>query len=284
VDWAGIQRLALRHRWVLGALAIAGALICAGQVVLWSSMGAWPFHDTICYWITGVRIREGVEVYGRATDFLTFRYAPPWAVLSVPLSFLPPGVPTVAIFFGNVLALRYICGSWRNAGLVAWLPFVPRALVTGNVDLMMAAAMWATLTNVRRSGWALAFFALAKVSPAALLLTANRERRWEFVIAIAGLCAITLPVLHLWPEWWSYLFGYTPVPWIPLALRIPIGLALLALRRPWAVAAGAAILTPAFYFHSMVLLIPAARLALRAVRERVADLRVVAAVPLPKAA
>ena len=72
-------------------------------------------------------------MYGAETSFLAFLYAPPWAVLAAVASFLPLDLLSAILLGGQVLALRYIAGSWRVAGLLGWLPFVPRELVTGNV-------------------------------------------------------------------------------------------------------------------------------------------------------
>jgi hypothetical protein len=55
---------------------------------------------------------------------------------------------------------------------------------------------------------------------------------------------------------------------VPLIVRLPIVVALIAVRRPWALAAGAALLTPAFHFHSFVLLLPAAVLLIESLRAR----------------
>ena len=55
---------------------------------------------------------------------------------------------------------------------------------------------------------------------------------------------------------------------VPLIVRLPIVVALVAVRRPWALAAGAALLTPAFHFHSFVLLLPAAVLFVESLRDR----------------
>jgi hypothetical protein len=259
-------RRGLDIRFLVNALAIAGGVVCAGQVILWSTMGAWPFHDTAAYWLGGLHLREGASVYGPVSSdpmYLAFVYTPPWAVIWAPLSLLPLEIVTGLLFLIQVLALRYICGSWRNAGLVAWLPIVPREFVTGNVDLLMAAAMFASIRNVPRSGYATALFAAAKLSPAATLILASRRQWREAIIGGAMLVAITLPVLPLWPDWIGTVLSANrdATQLLPLVVRVPVGLVLLAYRRPWSVAAGAALLTPAFYFHSLVLLIPAARLA-----------------------
>ena len=43
----------VRRDLLIRALAVAGAFVCAGQVVEWSMMGAWPFHDTANCWLAG---------------------------------------------------------------------------------------------------------------------------------------------------------------------------------------------------------------------------------------
>jgi glycosyl transferase family 87 len=254
----------VRRELLIRALAVAGALVCAGQVVEWSLMGAWPFHDTAAYWVAGAHLREGAPVYERVVGgFLAMLYAPPWAVIYAPVSLLPLELVAAVQFGAQVLALRYVMGSWRNAGLVAWLPIVPRELVTGNVDLLMAAAIYAAVREVRHSGAAIALFALAKLSPVLALAGARPEWR-TFAVTTALLVAITLPWPFLWPQWGAILAGNAgaPVDALPLLPRIPVVLALLAVRRPWSIAAAAGLATPAFYFHSWVLLLPALRLAL----------------------
>ena len=249
-----------RFAWTLPILAVAGAVVCAGQVLLWSSMGAWPFHDTADSWLAGHRLLVGEPVYKIDVDaFLNFIYGPPWAVLFAPISLLPLELVAVVMFSLQVLALRYVAGSWLAAGLFAWLPFVPRELVTGNMDLIMAAAI---LAGIRGAGWPVALFALAKFSPGLVLLGANRRQWIEAIATGLILVALTLPWLHLWGEWLTVLLA-DPAggrSWLPLLVRLPFVALLVALRRPWALAGAAGLLTPAFHFHSVVLLFPAVRL------------------------
>lgn len=244
----------------LAVIAIFGALVCVSELVVWFSRGAWPLYDTACFWQGGRHLLEGRPVYGEIDGALPFRYAPPWAVVWAVLSLLPLDVLVAGLLILQVLALRYVAGSWRNAGLLCWLPIVPGALATGNVDFLIAATILGALRGVSRSGWAVTWFAMAKLSPAAVLVMASRHQWRDAIVAGIVLCALTIPFLHLWPEWIAYLQSPPGNIWLPLLPRIPVGLALLAYRKPWSVAAGAAVLTPAFYAHSLVLLIPALRL------------------------
>jgi glycosyl transferase family 87 len=272
-----------RRELVIRALAIAGALVCAGQVIEWSLMGAWPFHDTVTNWLAGAHVIEGRPVYGRPVGtLLSFVFAPPWAVIYAPLSRFPYQLLAAAEFVLQIVALRYIAGSWRNAGLIAWLPIVPRELVTGNFDLIMAAAIYAACMGVRYAGAALALFTFAKFSPVLAILAQPREWR-SFATASVALVAITLPWLFLWPEWASNLAVSATVPLdsIPIPYRAPFVLILLVLRRPWSIAAAAGLAAPAFYFHSWVLLLPALRLALGTPRAKEVFAHFVAAMPGP---
>lgn len=257
-----------RLRWILPVVSVAGALICAGQVIHWSLMGAWPFHDTVAYWLAGRHVLEGAPVYAEGgSAFLAFLYGPPWAILWAPISLLPIDLVVAGLLVLQVLALRYIVGSWLAVGLVAWLPFVPRELATGNIDILMAAAI---LAGIRGAGWPLSLFAFAKFSPAIVLFNASRRQWLEAFVAGLILVAITLPWWYLWFDWAVVLIsnpqGGDSV--IPLIVRLPMVVALVAVRRPWALAAGAALLTPAFHEHSFVLFLPAAILLIESIRSR----------------
>lgn len=248
-------------RWpfVVSALAIAGAAVCVGQIGMWYSIGAWPPHDTANIWLAGRHLVEDKPVYtGLVTGFLVFVYSPPIAVVAAPLSIFPIHVLSIILLLGQVLAFRWIAGSWTSVGLWSWLPVVPRELVTGNVDFLVAAAIYAGVLRIRGSGYVDALFAFVKFSPA---LAVTRWR--EFALGTAALLAISIPWLDLWPEWIRTLLMSLSVPTdtLPLLPRLPLVALLLLVRRPWSIAAAAAFATPAFYFHSWVLLLPAVRLS-----------------------
>ena len=240
-------------------LAVAGAAVAIAQITWWFNLGAWVPHDTANIWLAGRHLLEGKPVYsGSVTGFLVFVYSPPIAVLAAPWSLLPVEVLVVVLLAGQLLSLRWLAGSWTTAGLLAWLPWVPRELVTGNVDLIMAAAIYAGVRGLRWSGYATGVFTFVKFSP--VLAT----RRWrEFVVASAVLVLITVPWLFLWPEWVHVMATSlnTSFEVVPIVWRAPFVLVLLVVRRPWARAMAAALATPAFYpGHSAVLLLAGARL------------------------
>lgn len=240
-------------------LAIVGALIAVGDLAIWFGSGAVP-HDTAAIWLGGRHFLAGEPIYDATTAYLAFWYAPPLAILLAPLSLLPLQVFWALILVLQVAGLRYVAGSWIVAGLLCWLPFVRTAIGSGNVDLALAAVILASIRERPWAGAGVAVAAMAKLSPALLLVRASRRQWLTFAAACAVLVALTLPWLELWPQWIAGLRDATradlPV-WIPLLPRLPFAVLLLVLRRPWSVAAGVALATPAFWFQSLVLLLPA---------------------------
>jgi hypothetical protein len=179
-----------------------------------------------------------------------FFYAPPWALGFAVTSWLPTTVQAGLVFALEIVALRYLAGSWLRVGYLGLLPITGAELGNGSFNLVVAAAIAAAM---RGDGRLAAFMALAKLSP---ILAVSDYRRVSVTLAAA--CALTLPVLGWWAEWVSLLawtnenfrIGYQ----IPLVPRLAIALALVALvRRPWARGLAAVVAVPAVYSYSLVL-------------------------------
>jgi hypothetical protein len=254
-----IESVAGRWQAYRVPLAVAGALVSIGQLAYWFSLGAWPLHDTSAFWLAGLHFREGQPVYAGAVNYLTMLYTPPWVVIMAVVSLLPFVAVEVGLLVGQVLALRFLAGSWLVAGLLGWIPFVPRELATGNMDLLIAAAL---LVACRRGPTApITLFAFAKFAPILALFSPGARRNEAFVTAL-GLTVVTLPWLHLWPEWIDLMVRAQQdvTSAVPLAPRLVVAAILLAYRRPWSVAAAAATAIPGFYVHTPVLYLAAARL------------------------
>lgn len=250
------------HRPLAVGLAVGGAIFGVGSVLWGYLLGMWPPHDTSAYWLAGRHLLEGSAVYGGGSSwYLAFVYTPPLAVLMAPISLLPYHLVGAAFVGLQVAALRYITGSWIATCMLGWIPWVHFEFVAGNIDCLMAAAIYAAVSKRRGSAIAVAVFALAKFAPALVLIGASRRQALEFTVTIIVLLALTLPVLHLWPEWVAKLLAREPDTGIaPFVIRAPIGALLLLYRRPWSIALGAALSMPIFYAQSIVLLLPAGRL------------------------
>jgi hypothetical protein len=208
--------------------------------------------DIATYGQVGRQLLDGTLYSGPALG--SFLYAPPLAVVFAILSLLPAQAEHLLLGASEVLALRYIAGSWRGAGLLCWCPLVPVELATANINLLIAATI---VAGVHGSGMGPALGALAKFSPAFAL---DRRGLRAFLLTLAVMGVLTLPWLWLWPAWITHMVGALGVvigPQIPisLVLRLPVAAVLVATRRPWARALGAVIAIPGFYWLSLVVLV-----------------------------
>jgi hypothetical protein len=247
-------------------LAFGGVAFTLIQLIVGFQGGLFPIpsRDALIWDRVGDAIWTGAPIYFLApvaTD--SFWYAPPIAVAFATLSWRPIEAQALVLLVGRIVALRVIAGSWVGAGIACWFPLVAFDLGGGNFNLLIAAAI--VLAVDRRPQLAV-WAALAKLGPA--LAIDPRDSRKVVPIALVAL-AITLPWLHLWPEYVNHLLGNIAMPLgpqvpIPLWIRLAAAVALLALvRTRWARALAATIAIPAFYWGSLVVLIAPVAVLLR---------------------
>jgi len=287
---AGVQTLTPREL-VLWAGAITGYLFGAfAFVTIEASVGGQWFRtgpDLDAYLRAGHDLLNGAPVYvGQIGEATNFPYAPPWAVIAAGLALLPPLLVQAAIIVLDLAAMRYVARSWRGVGWILLWPLTAFELSAGNIDLLIAAAIvlaWAGVARrdapgpgptpsgrlvdeVRRVG-PLVLVALAKLAPTLALPPA----RWRGAMVALAVCVlVTLPVLHLWPDWFAYLARQPSsiaisLPVGPWYLRLPVALVLaalgsLVLRRPWLCALAMVVAMPSLYLSTTVILIAPIRL------------------------
>lgn len=253
--WTGrsIATLALK------ALSITGAGFAVAAVAMLFREGFGAGVDMQAYIRAGDALRTGQPVYTTGVaEGLAFLYSPVWAVLFAAISWLPGWLLQAAIMALDLAALRYALGSWLAVGLFAWYPLVWFEFSSGNIDLLIAAAI---VMAWKRTPVPLAIVSFAKVSPALAL----DWRRWRtFAVAVVVLLAITLPWAGLWIEYVQFLARQPsvsgtviPVPWW---IRLPFALLLLLPRRPWTSALAAVVSVPTWYWYTTVILIAPLRL------------------------
>jgi hypothetical protein len=275
---------------VLWAGAIAGYVFGAfAFVTIEASVGGQWFRtgpDLDAYLRAGHDLLNGAPVYvGQIGEATNFPYGPPWAVIAAALALLPPLAVQAAIIGLDLAAMRYVARSWRGVGWMLLWPLTAFELSAGNIDLLIAAAVvlaWAgpvragavqagaartrAVAEARRVGL-LVLVAFAKLAPALALPPA----RWRGIVLAAAVCVVvTLPVLHLWPEWFAYLMRQPAsiaisLPVGPWYLRLPVALVLAALgslilRRPWLSALAVVVAMPSLYLSTTVILIAPIRL------------------------
>lgn len=236
----------------------AAGLITFG-ILLASTNGLIVGADLDAYLRAGDDFIAGRPVYiGEIGEFDVFSYAPPWVLIFGALSWVPDMVMQVTVMVLGLLCIRYVAGSWLWAGLVFLYPVSVMVLLAGNIEWLIAAAL---VLAAHGRGEPLAFTALAKVAPI-LGLRPNQWRQAVLVLAVAFV--VTLPWLHLWPEWAEHLLRQPSTidihigpPWY---WRLPFAAALLLLRRPWARALAVVIAMPSLWLGTLVILAAVVRL------------------------
>lgn len=234
-------------------LAVGGAL--ATVLYLWTgtAMGifAFPGGDYLYVFdVAGDALREGRSPYGLAGVEQALFYAPPWALIFAAISWLPPFLAQGFLEAAELFALRYIVGSWRRVGYVAWCPLLAFELVVGNTNLIVAGLI---VASVRGHAWAGILGAAAKLSPILAVRDWRAGLRWTIVLGL-----VSLP----WMAGWLGAVGEAlrhgtggPLFPVPLPIRAVAALGLLVLRRSWATTAAAVIAIPGFYYQSLIMLV-----------------------------
>jgi hypothetical protein len=250
-------RLASLARGRLGfALAAGGVGWVAIQLAVGYRIGIFnvPAGDVLVWHRAGADILRGQSPYLlRPFSTNSFWYAPPWALFFALFAWLPPAITQGVMWILDVLALRYVAGSWRGAALACWFPVMAFEFAAGTTNLIMAAAIVAA---VRDDTWIAAVGALAKFAP---VIAIRDWRRLVIVLAVLGLPVLMWP--SLWVDWLQQLVGAVGFPLgpqipVPLWARLVLAGGLLVLvRRPWGRALAAVVAIPAFYWVCVVELI-----------------------------
>ena len=217
-------------------------------------------YDLAAYIRAGHDLLSGAPVYvGHIGQSGAFSYAPPWAVLFAAIAWIPGQLVQLAMMVLDLLALRYLFGRWSLVGLAFLCPWTVSLIITGNVELLIAAGI---LGAARGHAAPLALMAMTKLSP---ILAMPRTQWLRAALAVLAICALSLPWLHLWPEWISYLLQQpSAVPGLTLGppwyVRLPLAIALLAIRRPWSSALAAVVAWPAMWMGTLFVLLAPARI------------------------
>jgi hypothetical protein len=193
------------------ARTVALAVILGiGIVNLYWALTQWTLSDAGAYWNAAMRLQQGGELYPALTDVdasEVYRYAPWFAWLAVPFTFLP--IQVAGAIWSVILLAASAWALLPLANARAWLlvaffgPILIGISAVGNVQALMIALL---LHGVeRRSGplW-IALAASLKVTP--ILLVAVYAGRRQIGRAIVTLALSAL----LWAPALLYdLSGYT---------------------------------------------------------------------------
>jgi hypothetical protein len=232
-----------RRRWV-GPIAI-GLLLLFAIGDIWLRRANWGFEDVRAYWEAALRVRQGLPLYG-GTDgpnsYGVFRYAPWFAWMWVPLTYLPRQAAELlwgAILGISSLAVLVALVRLRTAATVALavllLPMFMSLVQVGNVQPLLVATLAFGIS--RRSGpvW-IALAASIKATPILYTLVYVARRQWWRVAITLVITAILLA-----PLVFADISNYETDPGASFSLYYYVG------PLAWAAAAGASVLLAAWF-------------------------------------
>ncbi|HJT64616.1 MAG TPA: glycosyltransferase family 87 protein [Candidatus Limnocylindria bacterium] len=203
------------------------------------------------------------DQWGSADAFV---YSPTAVLFLAPFKALPFAVFYKLLLAANMAAMIYMVG-WMGAALALLLPPVQVELQTGNIHLLIGAAL---VFGFRRPAiWA--FPILTKVTPAVGLIWFGVRREWRALLIALGttstLVAVTwLIVPWMWADWLDVLrdsgtvviMNYT-VAQVPVFVRLPFaaGLVYIAARRGdrWLVPIAVFLALPAMWVGALSMLL-----------------------------
>jgi hypothetical protein len=232
-----------RRRWV-GKLAI-GLLLLFAIGDIWLRRANWGFEDVRAYWEAALRLRQGLPLYGGTPDpnsYGVFRYAPWFAWMWVPLTYLPRHVAELlwgALLATSSLAVLVALLRLRSAAAAALavllLPMFFSLVQVGNVQPLLVATLAFGIS--RRSGpiW-IALAASIKATPILYTLIYVARREWMRA-------AITLVVsaLLLAPLLFGDMSAYETSPGASFSLYYYVS------PLAWAAAAAASVVVAAWF-------------------------------------
>ena len=264
LPWERIARLV--------ALAIIGALAVAN--VVWT-LQTWPMGDFGTYWTAAERIRDGGPLYVGDDPLHSYRYAPWFAWLWVPLTYLPREVVAIgweiALLVATVAVLIPLLNR-SGLALAALLgPLLFAVSAGGNVQALLICALLYGMD--RRSGplW-IAVAASLKATPLLLVAVYVARREWGRVAVTLALTAVLVapmaaydlePLTQRVAGVEPGLLAFSPLAFMAIgALTIAV-VALFALRRSrWtllAAAAGSVVTLPRLFAYDVTIMLVAQR-------------------------
>jgi hypothetical protein len=184
-------------RWGRLARTVVLALVIGlGIANLYWSVSAWTLSDAGAYWEAAHRLRAGGELYPVVANVEAsevYRYAPWFAWLTIPFTYLPQAIAgaiwTVILVTASILAVVPLVRQNAWVATAFFFPILIGISAVGNVQaLIVAALVWGT---DRRSGplW-IALSASLKIVPILLVLVYLGRRAWWRAAATVALTAV----------------------------------------------------------------------------------------------
>jgi len=232
----------------VGRLAI-GLLLLFAIGDIWLLRANWGFDDVRAYWEAALRVRQGLPLYGGTDDpnsYAVFRYAPWFAWMWVPLTYLPRQAAELiwgALLGASSLAVLAALVRLRTAAAIALalllLPMFFSLVQVGNVQPLLVAVLAFGISRWSGPLW-IALAASIKATPILYVLVYAARRQWTRVALALVITALLLAPLLL-ADLSSYqtdpgasfsLYYYvSPIAWAIAAVASVLLAAWLAWRR-----------------------------------------------------
>lgn len=235
-------------------------------------------HDWQAYYFAAERLRAGEPLYPPVDDPGTasvYRYPPWFAVMWVPLTFLPPEVASViwvtAMFVAAGFALWPLLSSRRRPAILLgalFMPFLAQAAIHGNVQPLLVALLVHTVDG-RLGPVSIGLAASLKGFPIIYAFVYAMRREWRnfaIAVAITAVLAATLLLADLsnyplYPGSLAGLWLISPVAWaVGAAVAIGVALWFARTRARWFAASVAVVMSiPRLLYYDMTFLLVTGR-------------------------
>jgi hypothetical protein len=273
ISVAIIQRVRVA-RWARFGVAAVAIGVSIALIIL--AIRGWTVEDSSAYWQAALRLRAGLPLYPANADpgaSDVYRYAPWFAYLWVPLTYLPKALVvagwTILLVVASVAA---VAGLARQPSLGSRL----LALLLGSILVWTAArgnvqplVILALVTGLpRKSGpiW-IGLTASLKAVPIFFALVYISRREWRAAAWSIGITAVLVAPMPLFG--WkgidpgpslSLYYQSSPVVWAAVAVASGLAAVLIALRGspsvPIAAGVAAILALPRLLFYDVTLLAP----------------------------
>ena len=180
----------------LATLVALAVIIGVGISELYFAVTGWTQSDAGAYWNAGMRLREGQPLYPIVKDVEAsdvYRYAPWFAWLAVPFTYLPVGL--AGAVWSVVLVVASAATVFPLARRGAWVqvafffPILIGISAYGNVQALMVASLVWSVDRWSGPVWIGAAASL-KIFPILFALTYVGRRQWlraAIAVAVAAL-------------------------------------------------------------------------------------------------
>src|SRR5438874_1499665 len=218
-------------------------MVGVGVNYMYQAAHLWSLSDSTAYWNAAMRLREGTPLYptvGNVEASDVYRYAPWFAWLTVPFTYLPRwlagAIWSLILVAASVAAVVPLArrGAWIQVGF--FFPILIGISAFGNVQALLIASLVWTVDRWSGPAW-IGVAASLKIFPILLALTYLGRGQWVRAlvsVAIAGI--LWAPALfydlrgYVTEPGQAGLFG-SPLIWVVVAAVAAA--AALPLARTW---------------------------------------------------